>query len=310
MSPESDPTRLDPAQVRRAAERAATTYDGAAVLHREVGRRMAERLALIKLQPARILDAGCGTGEALTELRARYPEATIVGVDVAVAMVAAAKRRGAALDAPQSKMLAKLLGARAAPRGESRFVCADATRLPLTTSSIDLVWSNLVLQSIGETRAAFAEFLRVLSVGGLLLFTTLGPDTLKELRAAFSGIDRATHVSRFIDMHDLGDMLVEAGFADPVMDAETITLTYADALSMMREIKAAGEHNATFGRPRGMMGRARWGRMLDAMERSRRDGRLPATCEVVYGHAWKPEPRFAANGSAIVRFERQHGHQN
>ena len=268
---------------------------------------MAERLALVKLRPARILDAGCGTGEALTELRARYPEATIIGLDVAVGMLAVARRRSRAVDAPQSKLLAKLLGTRAAPRGESCFVCADATRLALAPSSFDLVWSNLMLQSIGEPRTAFAEFLRVLSVGGLLVFTTLGPDTLKELRAAFVGIDRATHLSRFIDMHDLGDMLVEAGFADPVMDAETITVTYADALSMMREIKAVGEHNATFGRPRGMMGRARWRRMLDAMERSRRDGRLPATCEVVYGHAWKPEPRFTAEGSAIVRFERQRG---
>jgi len=307
MFPEGDPARLDPAQVRRAAERAAATYDEAAVLHREVGRRMAERLALVKLQPARILDAGCGTGEALTELRARYPEATILGLDVAVSMVAAAKLRAAALSAPRGTMLAKLLGASTVPRGESRFVCADATRLPLAASCVGLVWSNLMLQSIEEPTAAFTEFLRVLNVGGLLVFTTLGPDTLKELRAAFAGIDRATHVSRFIDMHDLGDMLVQTGFADPVMDAETITVTYADALSMMREIKAAGEHNATLGRPRGMMGRARWQRMLDAMERSRRDGRLPATCEVVYGHAWKPEPRFAADGSAIVRFERQRG---
>lgn len=305
MSPERDPTRLDPKQVRRAAERAAATYDEAAVLHREVGRRMAERLALVKLQPATILDAGCGTGEALAELRARYPAATVIELDIALSMLATAKRRAASLGEPSGTMLAKLMGARAAWRAESRFVCADVVRLPLAPGSVDLVWSNLVLQSIEEPAAAFAEFLRVLSVGGLLVFTTLGPDTLKELRAAFMGIDRATHVSRFIDMHDLGDMLVEAGFADPVMDAEIITLTYGDLSSMLREIKAVGEHNATFGRPRGMMGRSRWGRMLDAMERSRRDGRLPATCEVVYGHAWKPEPRFTADGGAIVRFERR-----
>jgi malonyl-CoA O-methyltransferase len=305
MSLDRDPARLDPTQVRRAAERAATSYDEAAVLHREVGRRMAERLALVKLQPATILDAGCGTGEALPELRARYPAATVIELDVALGMLAAAKRRAAALAAPSGTMFAKLIGARATAHSEDRFVCADAACLPLAPGSVDLVWSNLVLQSIGEPAAAFAEFLRVLSVGGLLVFTTLGPDTLKELRAAFMGIDRATHVSRFIDMHDLGDMLVEAGFADPVMDAEIITLTYGDVLSMMREIKAVGEHNATLGRPRGMMGRSRWGRMLDAMEHSRREGRLRATCEVVYGHAWKPEPRFTTDGSAVVRFERR-----
>jgi len=305
MSPDRDQARLDPKQVRRAAERAAASYDEAAVLHREVGRRMAERLALVKLQPATILDAGCGTGEALAELRARYPAATVIELDVALGMLAAAKRRAATLSAPPGTMLAKLIGARAASHAEERFVCADATRLPFAPGSVDLVWSNLVLQSIGEPAAAFAECLRVLSVGGLLVFTTLGPDTLKELRAAFMGIDRATHVNRFIDMHDLGDMLVEVGFADPVMDAEIITLTYGDVLSMMREIKDVGEHNATLGRPRGMMGRSRWKRMLDAMERFRRNGRLPATCEVVYGHAWKPEPRFTADGSAIVRFERR-----
>src|SRR5215472_9756005 len=305
MSPDRDPARLDPKQVRRAAERAAASYDEAAVQHREVGRRMAERLALVKLQPATILDAGCGTGEALAELRARYPAATVIELDVALGMLAAAKRRAAALAAPSGTILAKLIGARAKSHAEDRFVCADAARLPLAPGSVDLVWSNLVLQSVGEPAAAFTEFLHVLSVGGLLVFTTLGPDTLKELRAAFTGIDRATHVSRFIDMHDLGDMLVEAGFADPVMDAEIITLTYGDVLSMMREIKAVGEHNATLGRPRGMMGRSRWERMLDAMERFRRNGRLPATCEVVYGHAWKPEPRFTTDGSAIVRFERR-----
>jgi malonyl-CoA O-methyltransferase len=300
---ERDPLGLDRGEVRRAAERAAAGYDAAAVLHREIGRRMAERLALIRLQPKLILDAGCGTGEALAELRARYPGSSIVELDFAFAMAAAARRRAAALDAPRNAMLSRLLGARAAGEGVS-VVCADALRLPLAPGSVDLVWSNLALQWIDDPAPAFAEFLRALRVGGLLLFTSFGPDTLKELRAAFAGIDRATHVSRFIDMHDLGDALVETGFADPVMDAETLTLTYGDANSLLRELKAVGGHNATIGRPRGLMGRDRWSRMLEALERFRRDGRLSATYEIVYGHAWKPEPRFAADGRAIVRFER------
>ena len=143
----------------------------------------------------------------------------------------------------------------------------------------------------------------MLRVGGLLTFTTFGPDTLRELRAAFAGVDRATHVSRFIDMHDLGDMLVNTGFAEPVVDMEKLTLTYADATALMRDLKAIGAHNATLGRPRGLTGRARWQRMLEALETFRRDDRLPATFEVVYGHAWKPEPRVSADGRAIVRFE-------
>jgi malonyl-CoA O-methyltransferase len=303
MARSPDPARLDAHSVRRHFERATATYDAAAVLHREVGQRMAERLGLIKLQPAMILDAGCGTGEALGELRMRYPDATVVGLDIAANMVIAARGRAAAMAKLRDAEPAQFIGTRAPVHGEACFVCGDAARLPLASGSVDLVWSNLALQWIGEPFAAFEEFLRALRVGGLLLFTTFGPDTLKELRAAFTGIDGATHVGRFIDMHDLGDLLVEAGFADPVMDMETITLTYADARAMMRELKALGAHNATVGRPRGMMGRERWRRVLAALERFRREGRLPATYEVVYGHAWKPEPRFTADGRAIVRFE-------
>src|SRR5258708_5879346 len=201
-------------------------------------------------------------------------------------------------------LLARLSGPRAAAGGEPALPCADVCRLPLAAGSLDLVWSNLTLQWVNDPTVAFAEFHRALRVGGLLTFTTFGPDTLLELRAAFSGIDRATHVNGVVDMHDLGDMLVHAGFADPVMDMEKLTLTYSDATTMMRELKAIGAHNATIGRPRGLTGRARWRRMLDALETFRRDGRLPATYEVVYGHAWKPEPRVAADGRAIVRFDR------
>src|SRR5258706_4657175 len=258
-----DPLRLDPKSVRRPFERAALTYDSAAVLQREIGQRMAERLALVKLQPAAILDAGCGTGDALSELRTRFPEAFIVGLDLAYAMLATGRRRAMAGIASERSLLARLFGPRAAAGGEPALVCADACRLPLATDSLDLVWSNLTLQWINDPATAFAEFLRALRVGGLLTFTTFGPDTLLEFRAAFSGVDRATHVSRFIDMHDLGDMLVHTGFADPVMDMEKLTLTYADATTMMRELKAIGAQNATIGRPRGLTGRGRWRRMLD-----------------------------------------------
>jgi malonyl-CoA O-methyltransferase len=303
MAASGDPGQLDPRRTRRAFEHAAATYDAAAVLQREVGQRMAERLALVKLQPAAILDVGCGTGDALSELASRYPRAFVVGLDNAYGMLETARRRTGAARASGRSLFARWFGARAQHAGEAALVCADACRLPVATGRIDLLWSNLALQWINEVGAAFAEFHRVLRPDGLLLFTTLGPDTLKELRAAFAGVDQATHVSRFIDMHDLGDMLVHAGFADPVMDMETITLTYDDATTMMRELKAIGAHNATLGRPRGLIGRARWQRVLAGLEAFRRDGRLPATYEVVYGHAWKPEPRVAADGRAIVRFQ-------
>jgi len=298
------PLELDRAQVRRAFERAAATYDGAAVLQREVGQRMAERLGWVKMQPSTILDAGCGTGVALGELGARYPDARLIGLDLALNMTRAARdRTGAAMTSARS-LLGRVLGP-LVPSRELRpwCICGDIASLPLKSASIDLIWSNLALQWAGDPQRAFAEFRRVLRVGGLLSFTTFGPDTLKELRTAFLAADRATHVGAFIDMHDIGDMLVHAGFADPVMDMETLTLTYGDAIGLMRDLKAIGAQNATAARPRGMMGRQRWQRMLAALEAARIDGRIPATLEIVYGHAWKPEPRMTDDGSAIIRIE-------
>jgi malonyl-CoA O-methyltransferase len=303
MASSIDPYRLDSRSLRRAFERAAATYDAAAALQREVGQRMAERLALVKLRPAAILDAGCGTGDGLSELSVRYPEAFLIGLDIACAMLEKARQRTAAAIGSKGSLLGRWFGPRAKTGAEPALVCGDARRLPVAAGSVDLVWSNLTLQWINDPSVAFGEFNRVLRIGGLLMFTTFGPDTLKELRAAFTGIDGATHVSRFIDMHDLGDMLLQSGFADPVMDMEKLTLTYNDATTMMRELKAIGAHNATLGRPRGLTGRARWRRVLNALEGFRSDGRLPATYEVVYGHAWKPEPRFVADGRAIVRLE-------
>lgn len=305
MTTEAHPAALDRGVVRRAFERAADTYDAAAVLQREVGARMAERLGIIKLTPATILDAGCGTGEALGELHTRYPAAHLVALDLALNMTRAARRRSAPVVANERSLLARLLGPRVAVTTPAPgIVCGDIERLPLRSGCAELIWSNLVLHWVDAPPLAFREFHRVLAVGGLLTFTTFGPDTLRELRTAFAMIDAATHVNRFVDMHDLGDMLVEAGFADPVMDMEMLTLTYADAMALMRELKALGAHNVTAARPRGMMGRRRWHRMLDALEAFRREGRLPATFEVIYGHAWKPAPRIVPDGRAIVHFAR------
>ncbi|HXD52714.1 MAG TPA: methyltransferase domain-containing protein, partial [Burkholderiales bacterium] len=172
--------------------------------------------------------------------------------------------------------------------------------LPLRSAAVGMVWSNLALQWVNDPPRAFAEFRRVLAPGGLLMFSTFGPDTLKELRAAYAGADRYTHVNRFVDMHDLGDMLVHAGFAAPVMDMEYMTLTYPEVRALMHDLKAIGAHNVTAGRRRGMTARATLAQVERNYEASRRDGRLPATFEVVYGHAWAPLPRSTADGKTII----------
>ena len=275
--------------VRRAFERAARTYDEAAVLQREVCARLLEHLDPIRLAPRRAVDLGCGTGHAFDALARRFPGAAVLGVDISPAMLARARDR--------SPWWQRMLGAR-----RPTLVCADAERLPLASASVDLVFSNLALQWCEPSRL-FAEAARTLTAGGLFLFSTFGPDTLKELRAAFAEADGAPHVNRFIDMHDLGDALMHAGFADPVMDMETITLEYDTVLAVARDLQAIGAVNSLPSRSRGLPGRERWRRMTDAYERFRRDGVLPATWEVVYGHAWKVPPKRLADGRQVVGFE-------
>jgi len=289
----AEPFRLDLRQARRAFERAARLGQDPAVLQREVERRMLERLDYIRIRPSRVLDAGCGAGRGLALLGRRFPDTELVGMDFA----AAAVRLAVHADSFIARVRRRLFGA-------ARFhVCADFVSLPLRPGSVDMVWSNLALAWAAEPHAALREFHRVLSSGGLLMLSTYGPDTLKELRAAFAVGSRARHVHSFADMHDLGDMLVASGFAAPVMDMETIRLTYADVATLARDLRASGQTCAARDRRRGLMGRDTWRRLVDAYEQERTQGRLPATIEVVYGHAWKGEPRVASDGRKIVRME-------
>ncbi len=276
----------DKRQMRRSFDRAASTYEQAAVLQREVCTRALERLDLVKLEPGAIVDAGCGTGFAAQSLRKRYPRATLVGLDIAPAMLHASRSR-----IPGWK---KWIGS-----NREVFVCGDNERLPIRSGRVDLLWSNLAFQWAADLTVVFTECQRVLRPGGLLMFTTFGPDTLKELRTATAG-DGKIHVNRFIDMHDIGDMMINAGFADPVMDMEYLTLTYADVGTLMRELKAIGAHNVALGRNRGLTGRRAHEELERRYEAFRRDGRLPATFEVIYGHAWKPQPRLGPGGRPVI----------
>lgn len=287
-----DVFRLDARQVRRAFERAARQGADAAALEREVERRMLERLEYMRLLPRRVLDAGCGTGRGLGLLRSRYPRADLIGVDFAQAAVGFASR---------SESLPRRLR-RFFHGALSAYLCADFVRLPLPAGAIDMVWSNLALAWADDPPAALREFQRVLAPGGLLMFSSYGPDTLKELKSAFSAASSARRVHPFADMHDMGDMLVACGFAAPVMDVERITLTYSRVEDLARDLKASGQTCAALDRCRTLTGRGAWHAMLAAYEGARQDGRLPATFEIVYGHAWKSEPRKAGKDRQVVKW--------
>jgi malonyl-CoA O-methyltransferase len=278
MSSGMGPYCLDTRWIRRSFDRASASYDASAVLQREVRSLLLERLDLTALAPRVVLDAGAGTGEACRALKARYPKARVLAVDSAPGMLRAA----------------------AARRSWFRpfFVLgADATRLPLADGSVDLVLSNFMLPWC-EPDAVFAEFRRVLAPRGLLTFTSLGPDTLTELRSAWAEVDSHSRVLQFIDMHDLGDALVRAGFIEPVLDVERYTLEYSDVRALARDLKAVGARNATAGRPRGLTGPRKFAAMQSAYEAYRRSGRLPATYEVVFGQGWSPHTPVSRAGSA------------
>ena len=282
---------LDARRVRRAFARAAAGYDAASVLQRDIAANMLGRLDYMKIDPDVVLDLGCGTGASLAALGERYKQARVVGLDACEAMLRIAHRQRSHL----RWMMPFLRGPKRAA-----LIAAEAQALPLPRATAELLWSNLMLHWLPDPLAGLREMHRVLKVGGLLMFSTFGPDTLKELRACFADGDE--HTLRFIDMHDYGDMLIECGFADPVMDAERLTITYPSLDALFDELRRSGSISAAPEYRRGLMGRGAWQAMRDSYEKLRLEGRFPASVEVVYGHAWKAEPRALADGRAVIRF--------
>lgn len=273
---------LEKSRIRASFDNAAEHYDDVAVLQREVGERILDRLELIRIQPQTILDIGAGTGVLSQALGKRYKKARIISLDLAPRMLITARKRNNWL---QTRF------------GKQGFICGDAESLPIADNSVDMIISSLTLQWCGELEQAFAEFRRVLKPEGLLMFSTFGPDTLKELRNSWHAADGSTnnnnnvHVNDFIDMHDVGDALLRAKLADPVMDVENFTLTYPDAYQLMRELKTLGAHNVATQRRHSLTGKKRLQNMLAAYENFRVNDALPATYEVVYGHAWAPDQK-------------------
>lgn len=267
-------------------------------LRREIAERMHERLSLVKLVPKQVLDAGCGAGADLALLQKTYPAAQILGLDGANAMARAAKA-----PAPSARSLNQLLTRLMPAKAGIDILCGDYGNLPFGPGSLDLLWSNLALHWHPLPDRVFAEWRRVLRVEGLLMFSCFGPDTFSEVRTAFATLDENPHTLPFVDMHDFGDQLVEAGFSTPVMDMERITVTYDTPQALLADVRALGG-NPLESRRRGLIGRAAWQRVLDALEAQRRpDGKLALSFEVIYGHAFRPAPRTAATGESIVRFQ-------
>jgi len=287
VDPPRMPARID--TVRRQFDCRAARFAEHELIVREVGRRLIERLQFIRLDPRRIVDVGCGAGGTRKALLERFPQARWLGLDLSPAMLARAAT---------PSVFSRLLPWRGSRR---QLVCAEAAALPLADDCADLLFSNLMLHWHPQPHTVFPEWLRVLRTDGLLLFSCFGPDTIKELRLAYAVAGIAARPMSFVDMHDFGDMMVAAGFATPVMDAETIRLTYASPQALLREVAALGG-NPRDDRPIGLVSGRRARALRAALrEQGDADGRIALSFEVAYGHAWKPKRRL--HGHSTVPLE-------
>ena len=279
-----DIAEIDRRAMRAAFEKAAISYDAAAVLQQEVANRLVERMEYMSMKPQSILDAGAGTGFVSQLLAARYPKAKITALDLALNMLKQSKSKRSFKQRWNKQF---------------NYVNAEVESLPFADASLELVISGLTLQWCQDLPKVFKEFRRVLAPGGLLLFSSFGPDTLKELRQSWAQVDDVPHVNAFADMHDVGDALMQSGFADPVMDMEMLTVTYKDVKTVMRDLKQIGAHNVMQGRSHNITGKNKLQHMMQAYEQFRVGGLLPVSHEIVYGHAWVPEANEQADATII-----------
>jgi len=267
--------------VRKHFDQAAEHYDAHAVVQREIADRLLDHLEGLKLDPQVVVDVGCGTGYCTRVLKKLYPSAEVTGIDLAPAMVRQAHR--------QRRWFGR----------NPQYRVGDAQELQLQDDSVDLLVSNLAIQWCDPDRV-FAEFARVLKPGGLLLFSSFGPDTLMELRRAWAAVDQRQHVHSFIDMHDLGDALVRNGLASPVLDVDVLVLTYKTVGDIIRDLKGIGAQNLAPERPRGLMGKSTFKAFREAYESQANGDSLKVTYEAVFGHAWAPHAK--TSGETVISF--------
>lgn len=284
---------FDKQQVRKSFNKAAECYDSMAVLQQEVCKRLLERLEYINIEPQMILDLGAGTGQGTVGLAQQYPQANIVALDLAEQMLLKNRTKMAAQKSFLGKMKNLLRTAE-----KYQFICADAEQLPFADASMDMIFSSLTIQWCLDHDTLFKEFRRVLKPGGLLMFTTLGTASLKELRASWAQVSDKVHVNEFSDMHAIGDALYNVQAENPVMDSETIVLNYPQVKQILMELKAIGAHNQNVGRETALTGKHRLQAMYKAYEQFRSDDGYPVTYEVIYGHAWNPATPLQNSQSA------------
>ncbi len=254
---------IEKQKVAESFDRAALTYDQWITIQKNIGDNLLERVQWLGIQPEHILEVGTGTGRLTRALSKQYKDANVYAVDIS------------------NQMLTQ-----AATLSKQHFICADAAELPIADNSINLLVSNLMLQWCQDINSVIQEFARVLKPDGALFFSSFGPDTLKELRASWATVDDAIHVNSFIDMHHYGDSLLQAGLKNPVMDVDRLQWQYKEVKALMRELKNIGAHNINSERSRGLMGKHKFQAMIAAYEKYRlKDGLLPVTYEVIYGHA-------------------------
>ena len=256
-------------EISNSFNRSAASYERVAKIQQEIGERLFERLQYLKIQPRYILDVGCGPGIFLPKLKRLYPKAHVVGLDLAYLML------------KQSQLKQKW-------RSRFDLVNCDMSKLPFANGSFDLIFSNQVLHWSNPLHKVLGELNRVLVKDGCLMFSTLGPDTFKELKRAFYEVDDFAHVNDFMDLHDIGDCLLKESFLDPVMDMEYLTAKYTTAMDMFRSLKDQGVKNIHTSRKKGLTSKRAWHQVVTKIQDlSLINNGVNLTYEIIYGHAWK-----------------------
>ncbi|MFN5446505.1 MAG: methyltransferase domain-containing protein [bacterium] len=276
--------------------------DSSQFLRREISSRMFDRLSFIKMLPERILDAGCGEGDDLKLFAQIFPAADLLGVDISPAMLREARHRNQVSFSLLRDVL-RLAKLNLLKTSSTLLACAEFSKLPLPSASVNMLWSNLSLHWHPQPHRVIREWARVLRTDGLLMFSAFGPDTFLQLREAYSSLGLSPPILPFVDLHDYGDMLVEAGFADPVMDMEKLNITYSSVDKLFADVRGLGG-NPLLERSSGLVGRQRWKTLHQAIEQQKRtDEQISLTVEVIYGHAFLPKPKKTRAGESIIQFK-------